>query len=113
MTIGTIFYRFSAAGFSYSYLIFVMLFLTYCKLDLKNIQLSRLHLWLILIQILGSVAAFYSLQLVNPILAQGVMILMLVPTGTAALLSPACLWVMESPDCLQPVEQYEVVIAAR
>jgi BASS family bile acid:Na+ symporter len=61
-----------------------MLFLTYCKLDLKNIQLSRLHLWLILIQILGSVAAFLLLQPVNPILAQGVMICMLAPTGTAA-----------------------------
>jgi len=85
MTIGTIFYRFfGSLAFLTPYLIFVMLFLTYCKLDLKNIQLSRLHLWLILIQILGSVAAFLLLQPVNPILAQGVMICMLAPTGTAA-----------------------------
>ena len=85
MTIGTIFYRFFVSlAFLTPYLIFVMLFLTYCKLDLKNIQLSRLHLWLILIQILGSVAAFLLLQPVNPILAQGVMICMLAPTGTAA-----------------------------
>jgi len=85
MTIGTIFYRFfGSLAFLTPYLIFVMLFLTYCKLDLKNIQLSPLHLWLILIQILGSVAAFLLLQPVNPILAQGVMICMLAPTGTAA-----------------------------
>ena len=85
MTIGTILYRFfGSLAFLTPYLIFVMLFLTYCKLDLKNIQLSPLHLWLILIQILGSVAAFLLLQPVNPILAQGVMICMLAPTGTAA-----------------------------
>jgi len=66
------------------YLIFAMLFLTYCNLKLKDLRLSRLHIWLILIQIAGSLAVFFALSPINITLAQGVMICVLAPTGTAA-----------------------------
>jgi len=66
------------------YLIFVMLFLTYCTLHLKQMRLSRLHLWLILIQIFGSLIVFLVLSPFNVTLAQGAMICVLAPTGTAA-----------------------------
>jgi len=56
MTVGAVFYRlFGPLSFLTPYLIFSMLFLTYCKMELSKIRLSRLHLWMILIQILGSI----------------------------------------------------------
>ena len=85
MTLGAVFYRFfGSIAFLTPYLIFGMLFLTYCKLKIRNIQLSRSHLWLILIQIFGSVVLFFLLKPIDLVLAQGVMICVLAPTGTAA-----------------------------
>ncbi|MBP1663604.1 MAG: Bile acid:sodium symporter, partial [Bacteroidetes bacterium] len=55
MTTGAVFHQFfGSLAFLTPYLIFTMLFLTYCKLNFKHLQLSGLHLWLILIQILGT-----------------------------------------------------------
>jgi bile acid:Na+ symporter, BASS family len=85
ITVGAIFYKFfDLLAFLTPYLIFVMLFLTYCNLNLNHLRLSRLHLWLILIQVLGSLAVFFVLSPINIILAQGAMICVLAPTGTAA-----------------------------
>ncbi len=83
--VGAIFYRFfDTLSFLTPYLIFVMLFLTYCNLKLKEMRLSRLHLWLILIQIFGSLGIFLLLSPFNLLLAQGAMICILAPTATAA-----------------------------
>ena len=85
MMLGAIFYRFfGSLAFLTPYLIFTMLFLTYCNLNFQNIKLTRMHLWLIMIQILGSVAVFFILRPFNLLLAQGAMICILAPTGTAA-----------------------------
>lgn len=85
ITVGAIFYKFfDTLSFLTPYLIFVMLFLTYCNLKLNQMRLSRLHLWLILIQVLGSLGVYLLLAPVNIILAQGAMICVLAPTGTAA-----------------------------
>ncbi len=85
ITVGAIFYKFfDTLSFLTPYLIFVMLFLTYCNLKLNEMRLSRLHLWLILIQILGSLGIYLILAPINTILAQGAMICVLAPTGTAA-----------------------------
>ena len=43
-----------------------------------------MHLWLILIQIVGSVLIYLILLPANPIIAQGAMICVLAPTATAA-----------------------------
>ena len=40
------------------YLIAVMLLITYCDISLKDIHFTRLHLWLILIQVFGSIAVY-------------------------------------------------------
>jgi len=66
------------------YLIVAMLFITYCNISFKDIKFSRLHLWLILIQIIGSVLIYFILLPVNPVIAQGAMICVLAPTATAA-----------------------------
>lgn len=85
MMLGAVFYRFfGSLAFLTPYLIFTMLFLTYCNLNFQNIKLTRMHLWLIMIQILGSVAVFFILRPFNLLLAQGAMICILAPTGTAA-----------------------------
>ena len=85
ITVGALFYKFfMAMSFLTPYLIFAMLFLTYCTLHLKQMRLSRLHLWLILIQIFGSLIVFLVLSPINITLAQGAMICVLAPTGTAA-----------------------------
>jgi len=85
ITVGAVFYKFfMMLSFLTPYLIFAMLFLTYCNLKLNELRLSRLHIWLILIQIAGSLAVFFALSPINITLAQGVMICVLAPTGTAA-----------------------------
>jgi BASS family bile acid:Na+ symporter len=85
ITVGAIFYSF----FNYlsvltPYLIFTMLFLTYCNLKMDDVRLSKLHAWMIAIQVLGSLAVYFLLAPFNIILAQGAMICILAPTGTAA-----------------------------
>jgi len=85
ITVGALFYKFfMALSLLTPYLIFVMLFLTYCTLHLKQMRLSRLHVWLILIQIFGSLGVFFVLSPINVTLAQGAMVCVLAPTGTAA-----------------------------
>lgn len=85
MTVGSIFYSFfGSLAFLTPYLIFGMLLLTYCKLDLGKIKLSPLHLWLILIQIVGSLASYLLIKTYNTTLAQAIMICILAPTATAA-----------------------------
>ena len=85
ITVGSIFYKFfDGLSFLTPYLIFVMLFLTYCNLKMTDIRFSKLHAWLIFIQVLGSLAVYFLLSPINVILAQGAMICILAPTGTAA-----------------------------
>ena len=85
ITLGAIFYKtFDKLSFLTPYLIFTMLFLTYCNLKTKDIKLSPLHVWMITIQILGSLAVYFALSSFNVILAQSAMICILAPTGTAA-----------------------------
>lgn len=85
MITGGLLYEYvSLLAFVTPYLIAVMLFVTYCNISLKDIRLSRLHLWLLLIQILGSIAVYLLLVPFSPIVAQGAMICVLAPTATSA-----------------------------
>lgn len=85
MITGGLLHRYVASlAFLTPYLIVAMLFITYCNISLKDIKFSRLHLWLILIQIVGSIAVYLLLLPVNPVIAQGAMICVLAPTATSA-----------------------------
>jgi BASS family bile acid:Na+ symporter len=85
MLLGAIFYKPAGAlSFCTPYLIFIMLFLTYCNLKLKEIRVSWLHLWLVLVQLGGSIGVFLLLNPINTVLAEGAMVCVLAPTGTAA-----------------------------
>ncbi len=66
------------------YLLFVMLLLTYSKLSLRNLRFTRMHLWLILFQIFGSLGIFFAVNPFQPVLAQGLLIVVMAPTATAA-----------------------------
>lgn len=85
MITGGLFYKYTGLlAFSTPYLIAVMLFITYCNISVRNIRFSRLHLWLLLIQLLGSTGVYLLLAPVHPIIAQGAMICILAPTATSA-----------------------------
>ena len=85
LALGAIFHPFFGQ-FAYltPYLIFAMLFLTYSNMHLKEIKPRRLHLWLILVQILGSISLYLLLLPVNKVLAQGAMVCIIAPTASAA-----------------------------
>lgn len=66
------------------YLIAVMLLITYCNITLKDIRFTRLHLWLILIQVIGCVCIYLALYPFNVVVAQAAMICVFAPTATSA-----------------------------
>jgi len=85
MITGGLLHRYmDSLSFLTPYLIAVMLLITYCNISLKDIRLSHLHLWLILIQVFGCVIVYFLLAPVDHILAQAAMICILAPTATSA-----------------------------
>lgn len=71
--------------------IFVMLFFTFCKVDARRIRLSWVHIWLILFQIVASLAIYYAFAWWDIVVAQGAMICVLAPVAMAAVIIGAML----------------------
>lgn len=65
-------------------LIFLMLFITFCRVKPGQMHLSPLHLWLLLFQSLVSLGVYLLLLPLNEIVAQGAMICVLAPVAMAA-----------------------------
>lgn len=65
-------------------LIFAMLLLTFSKISVRELKPRPLHLWLLLIQLIGAVGCYLGLRYLNEILAQAVMVCILAPTATSA-----------------------------
>lgn len=85
MIIGALFSDFfQPISFLTPYLISTMLFITYCKLSVRDLRFSRLHIWLLFFQLVGSVVVYASLAWWDSVVAEGCMICVLVPTATAA-----------------------------
>lgn len=85
MIIGILLHQYmTALAFITPYLIAVMLLITYCNISLKEIRFSRLHLWLILIQVFASIAAYLVIAPFSHIIAQAAMICIFAPTATSA-----------------------------
>ena len=85
MLVGAIGYPvFISLSFLTPYLIFTMLLLTFCKVSPHDLRPKMLHLWLLLIQILGSLAVYLLLYRFNRIVAEGAMVCIICPTATAA-----------------------------
>jgi BASS family bile acid:Na+ symporter len=66
------------------YLIFIMLFITLCSVDVKKMHIFMLHFWLLLFQMLLSLALYFVLRPFNSILAQGALVTILTPTAASA-----------------------------
>ena len=85
MLVGAVGYPlFISLSFLTPYLIFTMLLLTFCKVSPRDLKLNPLHMWLLLIQIGGALAAYLLLYRFDKIVAEGVMVCIICPTATAA-----------------------------
>ena len=66
-------------------LIAAMLFITFCRVDIRQMRLSWSHIWMLLIQFVGAAVVYYA---VTPILGetvgQGAMICVMAPIAMAA-----------------------------
>lgn len=66
------------------YLIALMLFISYCRVSLSDIRLTKFHYILLSIQYIGSAIVYIILKPINEILAQAAMICVLTSTATSA-----------------------------
>lgn len=85
MLLGVILHEYlNILAFLTPYLIAIMLLITYCNISFKEIRFTKLHFWLILIQVIGAVVFYYLLYPIHPIIAQAAMICIFAPTATSA-----------------------------
>ena len=66
------------------YLIFIMLLITYCKVNPAEFRITRLSWMLLSVQIIGGIIIYLLLQPLGETLAQAGFICMFCPTATAA-----------------------------
>ncbi len=66
------------------WLIFVMLLITFCRVDFREFRVGRFHLMLLVVQIIGALAVYFGLCGFNEDVAQGAFICVFCPTATAA-----------------------------
>ena len=66
------------------YLIFTMLLVTFSKISWKDIRFHSAHIWLLLIQLIGSFVVYGAIRPFSEVLAQGALVCLLAPTATAA-----------------------------
>lgn len=84
MILGFLFHEFlGKCNFLVPYLLFCMLFITFCTIDLKEMRFTMLNLWLLIIQTIGSIIVFLVLNQLDTVLAQGTMMCVLAPTATS------------------------------
>lgn len=85
MIIGGIFHEFFTSLLPIiPYCIFVMLFITFSSLSLKDMRFSKVHFHLITVQIAGSILLYLLVSPFNAIIAQGLMMCMFTPTASSA-----------------------------
>ncbi len=82
---GAVFYPWMGyVTFLSPYLIFTMLFITYCKLKISDFKPDRFEITLLIVQLLLAFAAYGCIVFWNRTLADGVFICFFIPTATAA-----------------------------
>lgn len=82
---GAIFYKWMGyLTFLSPYLIFLMLFITYCKIDFKHFRPGRFEAVLLVVQMVLAGAVYGLLSLADHTVAEGVFICVFIPTATAA-----------------------------
>ena len=85
MVVGVVFYK-QLAIFAplIPYFLFVMLFITYSRVLLRDIRLTKFHYILLSIQYVGSILVYLLFFKFNTTLAQAAMICVLAPTAASA-----------------------------
>ena len=73
-----------AVAFLAPALIFVMLLITFCKIDTRHFRITRMTWALLAVQVVGALAVYGALLPVNRVLAQGAFICVFCPTAPAA-----------------------------
>lgn len=66
------------------WLIFFMLLFTFTKIHPRDLWPRKVHLWLVLIQVFGSLGVYFLLHPFNEVVAQSALICLICPTATAA-----------------------------
>lgn len=85
MVCGVLFHDcFESVEFIAPYLIFVMLFITFCKVDAAHIRPTRFSWYLLGVQVIGGILAYLLLLPFDTVLATGFFICIFCPTATAA-----------------------------
>ncbi len=85
MAAGILFHDFMGRiEFLAPYLIFIMLFITFCRVKPREFRITGLSWGLLTVQILGAVAVYFCLLPLGDDLAQGTFICVFCPTATAA-----------------------------
>ncbi len=85
MICGVVFHTYMEdVAFMAPYLIFVMLLITFCKVDFAHFKITGLTWFLLAFQIVGALCVYLCLLPINEILAQGAFICVFCPTATAA-----------------------------
>ncbi|MDE6239548.1 MAG: transporter, partial [Muribaculaceae bacterium] len=85
MVIGMIFHSaIESVQFLAPYLIFIMLLITFCKVNPRDLKFGRLSWILLGVQLLGGVGVYFALRPVSAALAEGAFICVFCPTATAA-----------------------------
>lgn len=85
MLLGLVFHNYMGyVSFLAPYLIFVMLFVTFCRINPRHIRVDRFSFWCLLVQLAGAAISYLLLSPLNAAIAQGVMICFFCPTATAA-----------------------------
>lgn len=82
---GAVFYKWMGhLTFLSPYLIFLMLCITYCKLNFKDFKPTRFHLILLLTQMVLAGIVYLLILPFSHVVAEGVFICIFIPTATAA-----------------------------
>ena len=73
-----------AVAFLTPWMIFAMLFITFCRIEPREFRITGLSVSLIVVQLVGSVATYMALLPLSRDVAQGAFICIFCPTATAA-----------------------------
>ena len=71
-------------GISTPFFVFAMLFCSLCRVDIRDLKPTMLHLWLMVVQMVATVAVYYILRPFGDTVAQGGMICALAPMAMGA-----------------------------
>lgn len=74
----------TSMAFLTPYLLFAMLLVSYCKLDIRSLRITPMYLWMLAVQFVLAWVVYGLVSLYDPIVAQGAFICLFCPTATSA-----------------------------